>query len=130
MTPPERYPPDDPREWMNRARSDLTLARSRPEGVHLADLCLHAQQAAEKAIKALLIGRGVDFPYVHDLAALTGLFEADGLETPTVVRRAARLTSYATPTRYPGLDEPVTDAEYEEAVELAEAVVQWAEGSL
>lgn len=24
MNLPERFPPDDPREWMNRARSDLT----------------------------------------------------------------------------------------------------------
>ena len=24
----ERYPPDDPREWLNRARSNLLLARA------------------------------------------------------------------------------------------------------
>jgi HEPN domain-containing protein len=46
---------EDAREWINRARSDLALARAKPEGVYLEDLCFHAQQAAEKAIKALLI---------------------------------------------------------------------------
>ena len=28
---PERFPPDDPREWLNRARSDLVLARAKEE---------------------------------------------------------------------------------------------------
>ena len=47
----ERFPPDDPREWMNRARSDLTQAKSQMPGVYLENLCFNAQQAAEKAIK-------------------------------------------------------------------------------
>jgi HEPN domain-containing protein len=50
---PERHPPEDPREWLNRARSNLVLARSWSAEVYLEDLCFHAQQAAEKAIKAL-----------------------------------------------------------------------------
>jgi HEPN domain-containing protein len=33
--------------------------------VYLEDLCFLAQQAAEKAIKAVLIKRGVAFPYVR-----------------------------------------------------------------
>lgn len=65
---PERYPPDDPREWLNRARSALQLARDDDPGVYLEDLCYQAQQAAEKAIKALLITREAPFPFVHDLA--------------------------------------------------------------
>ena len=130
MTPSERYGPEDPREWMNRAKSNLRRARERTPGTYLEDLCFDAQQAAEKAIKSLLVGRAVDFPYVHDLAELTRLLEADGLEVPQVVRRAARLTPYATSTRYPGLDEPVTEAEYEEAVGLAEAVLRWAGDNL
>jgi HEPN domain-containing protein len=59
----KRYPPDDPREWLNRARSDLVLARLEKEGIYLEDMCFHTQQAAEKAIKALLINRHVEFPY-------------------------------------------------------------------
>jgi hypothetical protein len=40
----ERYPRDDPREWLSRARSSLALARSAAEGVDLEDLCFEAQQ--------------------------------------------------------------------------------------
>ena len=68
MSPPERLPPDDPREWLNRARSNLVRARRGEAGVYLEDLCFDAQQAAEKAVKAVLVAHKVDFPYVHDLA--------------------------------------------------------------
>ena len=50
MNLPERFPPDDPREWMNRARSDLTQAKNQVPGVYFENLCFNAQQAAEKAI--------------------------------------------------------------------------------
>ena len=123
--PPERFSPDDPREWLNRARSNLARAKAQIPDVYLEDLCFDAQQAAEKAIKALLIKREVVFPYVHDLARLVTLLEAVGQEIPAVVRRAENLTRYAAVTRYPGLAEPVTEEHYQEAVTLAEAVVQW-----
>ena len=51
MRPPERFPHDDPREWMNRAHSNLARAKLWTDGVYLEDLCFDAQQAAEKAIK-------------------------------------------------------------------------------
>ena len=126
MRPPERFPPDDPREWLNRARSNLALARNRAPDVYLEDLCFEAQQAAEKALKAVLIGRGVDFPYVHDLARLLSLLEEEGETIPATVRKAGMLTPYALITRYPGIVRPVTDREHGEAVEIAEAVVRWA----
>ena len=143
--PVERFSPDDPREWLNRARSNLARARSGatiPE-VYLEDLCFDAQQAAEKALKAVLIHLDVSFPYVHDLArpydkASTGsaqrlrtplltLVKQAGREVPASVRQAARLTRYAVVIRYPGLPEPVVRGEYEEAVSIAAEAVRWAE---
>jgi len=51
--PPKRKAPDDPLEWLNRARSNLARAKAdiRLSDVYLEDLCFDAQQAAEKAIK-------------------------------------------------------------------------------
>src|SRR5574341_1919040 len=100
---PKRYPPEDPREWLNRARSNLTLAKAKRKGVYLEDLCFDAQQAAEKAIKALLVKKGVAFPYVHDIAHLLTLVEQTALQIPDPVRRAEDLTRYAVVTRYPGV---------------------------
>ena len=130
MTPPERYSPDDPREWLNRARSSLALARNRVPEAYLEDLCFLAQQAAEKAVKALLIERRIDFPYIHDLGRLLFLLDAEGEEVPETIRAAAELTLYASVTRYPGVMRPVTVEEYLEAVEVAETVVQWVERRL
>ncbi len=125
--PPERFPPDDPREWLNRARSNLTRAKAKIPGVYLEDLCFDAQQAVEKAMKALLIKYGITFPYTHDLAKLLTLLEEAGEEIPEAVREAGRLTRFAVVSRYPGLIEPVTDEEYQRAVTIAAAVIRWVE---
>lgn len=125
----KRYPPDDPREWLNRAHSNLAKARIgfQTDVVYLEDLCFDAQQAAEKAIKAVLIARQVEFPYVHDLAGLLEFVERSGQGVPSRVREAARITRYAVTTRYPGVLDTVTEHDYEEAMAIATAVVRWAE---
>ncbi len=124
----ERFPADDPREWMNRARSNLIRARTRIPETYLEDLCFDAQQAAEKALKAVLIAREFAFPYTHDLAKLIKLLEATGETIPEKVRDADQLTVFAVMTRYPPFDEgeSVTDDDYVAAVAIAEAVVAWA----
>ena len=90
----ERFPPDDPKEWLNRARSNLASARGgiNIPDVYLEDLCFDAQQAAEKAIKALLIHLEVRFPYIHDLGQLLALVEQAGRTVPEQVKEAARLS--------------------------------------
>ena len=130
MKPPDRFPPDDPREWLNRARSNLIRAANRVPGVYLEDLCFDAQQAAEKAVKALLITRGVDFPYVHDVGLLLTLLEDSGEIVPEAVRQADKLNPYATITRYPDMADPVSEQEYNEAVGIATEVMDWAQSRL
>ncbi len=100
------------------------------KAVYLEDACFEAQQAAEKAIKAVLLRLGIRFPYTHDLAALLRLLKEKGHVIPRNVQQASRLTRFAIATRYPGLAEPVTKKEYEKAVTTAEAVVRWAEGRI
>jgi len=123
---PKRYPPDDPREWLSRARSNLAQAKVKQRGVYFEDLCFNAQQAAEKAIKALLIRRDVKFPYVHDIAELLTSLENAGQEIPETIKQAEELTRYAVFTRYP-IAPRMKPKEYREAVKMAEAVVGWAE---
>ena len=123
-------PQSDPHRWIDRARSNLTRAKHVIEGVCLENLCFDAQQAAEKAIKAVLIFLGVRFPRTHDLAELLTLVEKAGWSVPEKVKRASMLTPYAVESRYPGLSEPVNDEEHREAVAIAEEVLRWAEGVL
>ena len=122
--PPERSSADEPRERLNRARSNLALAKARPLETYLEELCFEAQQAAEKALKAMLIAAGVAFPYVHDLAHLLTVLEKAGTQIPDSIRGVESLTRYAVITRYPGLAEP--EAHYDEALAFAEEVVRWA----
>jgi hypothetical protein len=64
--------PTNPLEWLRRARSNLARARAgipAPEVLH-EDLTFDAQQAAEKAIKAVLVAKDVEFPKTHALFPL------------------------------------------------------------
>ena len=125
--PPRRLPSDDPREWLNRARSDLAMSKAQGSGIYYEDLCFHAQQAVEKAIKAVLLHHGVRFPYIHDIRELINLLKRKAVNVPARVGKARELTNYAVETRYPGLSEPVSEEEYRDAVALAETVVRWAD---
>ena len=116
------------RDWLKRARSNLIRAgQSKHEKVFWEDLCFDAQQAAEKAIKALLVFHNMPFRFVHDIAELLTVLENNGIELPENIRTSAELTDYAVGTRYPGPMEPVTEEEYKKAVDIAKEVVSWVE---
>ena len=125
-------PPDCPEagsaeDWLQHARSDLALCReAHTEEVLRETLCFHAQQAAEKAIKAVLVARGIAFPRTHNLLTLAEVL-ASVVAIPAAVRESAALTGYAVASRYPGEEEPVSDEELHCAVALAARVVEWAQ---
>ena len=120
--------PDDPRSWLARARSNFLLAESgQQRGVYLEDLCFEAQQAVEKALKAVCVLHKIEFPKTHSLITLTGLLEQAGLQLPPEVRDADPLTSYAVQARYPDWEEGVTEVEYQQALTTARQVIAWAE---
>lgn len=99
--PKRRSAPGSPEQWLDFAESDLALARlaSQMESVRAEHVCFHAQQAAEKAIKAVLRARGLEFPLTHDLELLLELAQGAGMELPGQVKAAAALTPYAVGTR-------------------------------
>lgn len=81
-------------------------------------MAFHAQQAAEKALKALLVAHEVSPPRTHDLAQLLVLLPvAPPIESATV----EPLTDYAVVPRYP--TSRLGDVAARDALELAHAVV-------
>ena len=124
--------PADPLAWLSRAKSNLMLAEKggRIKSVFLEDLCINAQQAAEKALKAACLAREIDFPRTHSIVFLMDMLESKGVKIPENVRTADILTQYAVESRYPGPVEKVTEAEYGEALKLAAQVVFWVESIL
>ncbi len=112
---------------MARARSDLSIAKAPlPPDAFLEDLCFHAQQAAEKALKAVYQHYGWTFRYTHDLETLISGLRDEGLDVPSVIMDADMLSRYAWEARYPGVQESVGEPEYREATRMAEALLKWA----
>lgn len=114
-----------PEIWLRRARSNLAIARAgKGENVLLEDLCFEAQQAAEKALKALLLHLIGEYPRTHAFTVLLTRLESQ-VPVPAKVRDVIELSDYAVQMRYPGDYYPVTEAEYERAVTLAEQTIAW-----
>lgn len=112
------------RQWVVKAENDLKNAEhtlTMGEDCPLDTVCFHAQQCAEKYIKALLCYLSIDFPKSHDLGEMTQLLPPD-ISSPLTVLEQERLTDYATVTRYPGDWEPITREDAGAAVALARKV--------
>jgi|WetSurMetagenome_2_1015567.scaffolds.fasta_scaffold393843_2 HEPN domain-containing protein len=118
-------------EWLERAHSNLKLASSRSrKGVFLEDLCFEALMAVEKALKALCIQRGLEYPRAHSLVILMDMLESSGVVIPAGVKEADTLSVYGVQTRYPGWTEAVNEEEYQSALAAAKRVVSWVEKRL
>jgi HEPN domain-containing protein len=123
----KRFPPNDPREWPNRARSNLAASKVHVPDSYFEDLCFHAQQCAEKAVKAVFLHRGLTFPYIHDIKKLLDLLNAAGLKIPKYAEAGKELTPYAAVMRYPDHYSAVTKRKHQRAVRIASEVLRWAE---
>ena len=92
-------------EWVKKAEGDFasllreTRARKNP---NYDGACFHAQQCAEKYLKARLCEAGIDFVKIHDLVAL--LQQVLKVESMWEVYREdfAYLCAFAISFRYPG----------------------------
>ena len=60
----------------------------------------HAQQATEKALKALLTLHSVEYPKTHDLRSLAGLLADHAIDLPEEVDAVLGLTAYGVRFRY------------------------------
>ncbi|CAN5183995.1 hypothetical protein BH20ACT20_BH20ACT20_08770 [soil metagenome] len=110
----------DTQDWLSRARHDLQAASTLLEGKEpLPDVAaFHAQQAAEKSLKAFLYWHDLPFRKTHELDELGRAAVAidSGLEEP--VDSAVDLTPFAWRFRYPG--EPMTPS----VAEIADATAR------
>ena len=113
-------PSETPREWIRFARQDLAAASV----VDLAPIirCYHAQQAAEKALKAALIIDGIEVPRTHDLNRIRMLLADESLAQQTE-KELERLTRWATNERYPGAIRDPSAAEADQALRFATSIV-------
>jgi len=111
-------------QWLDFADEDMRLARhalTLASGVPYRLVAYHAQQCAEKALKAYLVCHRTDFPYTHNISRLLELCGVTPAWNDSLLD-AEELSAFAVTTRYPGEDEAVTADEALRAIELAALV--------
>jgi len=119
------------RRWLTQARADLAAARSSVASQHFEWASFQAQQAGEKALKALYYHHALD-PWGHSLAQLIlGMPRAEIRQAlQALVDPAKALDKLYIPTRYPnGLPaltpaEVFTKNEAEQAIERAHQIIE------
>ncbi|MEA3402994.1 MAG: HEPN domain-containing protein [Armatimonadota bacterium] len=128
-------PTAEGRRWLDQARSDLRDGRILAEAGSHPSACFFAQQAAEKALKAVLLALGEE-PWGHSVSELLQAV-AERAEVPESLARGGHLDLYYIATRYPnglpqgGRPENVFGTrESEEALALAQEVVEFAQGCI
>ena len=114
--------------WLKKAREDLIVAEDEVNRVTWAS-AFHSQQAAEKALKAVLSAIGVQPPKTHVIELLLMLLREKGVDVRPIME-ASGLTDYAVEARYPDFGDEPSEEEALEALRIARRVVEWAEKQL
>lgn len=112
-------------EWIAKAEGDLRTARreaAASEWPNFDAACFHAQQCAEKYLKARPVAGHVSFPRFHDLEALLNLVLPLEPDWEPLRGDLQQLTDMAVEVRYPGLTADAEDAAI--ALAVAERVRQ------
>lgn len=121
MTPPEQIKRELVRQWLDKGEEDFGLIRhlTAEQYPYVGAIGFHAQQAAEKFLKALLVRHQIEFPKTHNLGELLDLIAATDAALADSLRNVTALNPYGVDTRYPGDFLELTPADAKEAVELA-----------
>lgn len=110
-------------EWVGKAEGDAHTAErelAAEEYPNYDAACFHAQQCAEKYLKALLQEKQIRFRKTHDLVELLGLALEVDPSLAEMKEPLGFLTGFAVATRYPGpfVEKPAA----ERAVKIASEV--------
>jgi len=113
------------RGWLSRASEDIRAAKHdlTAQPPLLNDVAFHAQQCAEKAMKALLVHHERPFRKTHNLTELGGAVARLVPERAELMRTASLMTEYAWRFRYPGDLATVSYADALAALDTAERVL-------
>ncbi|MBI3413635.1 MAG: HEPN domain-containing protein [Candidatus Aenigmarchaeota archaeon] len=112
-------------EWVKKALEDLESAKYNFKGGLWGNAAFFAQQAAEKALKALFIKRFKFLMKIHDLVTL-----AKKLKCPNYLKVLCNnLNPHYTETRYP-TGRKHTQEMAEEAIKNSGKVIEWVKKEL
>lgn len=112
------------RAWVAKAELDFRLTQdmlNRNEEWLAGDICFHAEQCAEKYLKARLVFDDIHFPRIHDINELTKLLPT-GVRPRASEHERSMLTIYAVTMRYPGDYDAPTIPEARTTVRVARRI--------
>ncbi|MEM1946432.1 MAG: HEPN domain-containing protein [Candidatus Caldarchaeum sp.] len=118
------------RDWMRQAVRDLAHAEASLSQGDYEWACFAAQQAAEKAVKALYESRNME-AWGHSVSRLLEHLPEDLKPAASLLDKAKELDRHYIPTRYPNLHSEGAPLDYytrsdaERAVEQAREVVEF-----
>jgi len=87
--------------WLKQAQDDYRFGRSALNGRFYAQSCFVAQQAAEKAVKAVHYARGSRIVLGHSVHTLLKALNSRAGVTPELLRLGGVLDQYYVSSRYP-----------------------------
>lgn len=117
---------EEAEKWVKKAEEELGTAEDCIKSKRFSASAFYSQQASEKALKALQIQKFDKFDKVHDLLVL-----ADSVKTPAdITKYCIKLTPYYTITRYPDIEEPISEETAKDLLNKSKKVVEWAKQTL
>ncbi len=124
MKRPDEVKLEFTREWVRKAEADFKTSSllSKAGDDYLLQTAFHAQQSAEKYIKAFLVWQQIEFPKSHDIGKLMALAAQVVPDLPEILAEAKTLTPFGVDYRYPGDYPEVTTSDAEAALVLATSV--------
>ncbi len=119
-------------QWLNKAGDDLGLCLKliHDDAPFFSAIAFHAQQAAEKYLKAFLVRHQIEFPKTHDMKELLILAARKNSALAVRLEEAKTLTPFAANVRYPMDEEELTLAVVRRAVQIAVEVRDAVEAEL
>jgi len=119
--------------FLKKAKDDqyVLVRLAEDPGAPLWTAGFHAQQAVEKAIKAVLTSMSIEFPRTHNLAMLVALLRQHEIDAPTEADRYSLLTPFGVAFRYDDFQEEDGAAlDREWAPRCVAQAISWAESAL
>jgi len=123
-------------------RAELLLAKARDDETLLEEIIsnekvrdeiigFHAQQAAEKLLKAILMAKNIPYRRTHDLRELIDLTRDNGIEFPESLMEIRTLSPFAVEFRYDYIPlEEEEEFNRKKALEMVQQLRKWIENML
>lgn len=118
--------------WLAKASNDLLTAETMLVAAQPTPdtICFHAQQCAEKCLKAFLVLKDQDIKRTHDLVRLLEYCLPFDTSFETLRDSAIILTDYPVETRYPDDWRDISVEEAQEAVTQAKKFSEFVRGKI